>query len=233
MSNRVRLRVADAHQRDVGHGKVRISRDAIEKLAVTVGDFVEVQGKRRTVVIVWPALPEYEGRDIVQMDGLLRKNAGVEIDEQVVLKKAVVKDSHTIVFAPTDVRLNVDEEFRGFVKRRFINMPFVEDDMTLLSIFGSAVPLVATKTRPKGPVKIADSTVVRVMSEPTPAMVSMEHCRFCARSFAAERVVIYRCKHCGKEWDAERSYPEAYSRGNIDQMERRIAGEYEEQHHRD
>jgi len=40
--------------------------------------------------------------------------------------------------------------------------------MTLLSIFGSAVPLIATRTRPHGPVKITESTGCPVMSEPTP-----------------------------------------------------------------
>jgi transitional endoplasmic reticulum ATPase len=40
--------------------------------------------------------------------------------------------------------------------------------MTLLSIFGSSVPLIATRTRPHGPVKVTESTVLQVMSEPTP-----------------------------------------------------------------
>ena len=102
------------------------------------------------------------------MDGLLRKNAGVALNEYVTLKKAEVKDSQTIVFAPTDVRLSVDDEFVSFVKRRFMDMPFVEGDMTLLNIFGSSVPLIATRARPHGPVKITESTVVQVMSEPSP-----------------------------------------------------------------
>ncbi len=102
------------------------------------------------------------------MDGLLRKNAGVALNEYIALKKAEVKDSQTIVFAPTDVRLSVDDEFVSFVKRRFMDMPFVEGDMTLLNIFGSSVPLIATRTRPHGPVKITESTIVQVMSEPSP-----------------------------------------------------------------
>src|SRR2546425_1173515 len=163
------LRVADAKQRDVGHGKVRIDNETMQKLAITAGDFIDVHGKRTTVAIAWPAYAEDQGQEIVRMDGLLRRNAGVALNEYVTIKKAEVKDSQTIVFAPTDVRLSVDEEFVGFVKRRFMDMPFVEGDMTLLSIFGSAVPLIATRTRPHGPVKITESTVVQVMSEPTPA----------------------------------------------------------------
>ncbi len=35
------LRVADAKQRDVGHGKVRIDNETMQKLAITAGDFIE------------------------------------------------------------------------------------------------------------------------------------------------------------------------------------------------
>ena len=79
-----------------------------------------------------------------------------------------MKEAQAIVFAPTDVRLSVDEEFVRFVKRRFMDMPFIEGDMTLLSIFGSAVPLIVTRTRPHGPVKITETAQVQVLSEPTP-----------------------------------------------------------------
>ncbi len=164
----VQLRVDDAKQRDVGHGKVRIDDETMQKLAIIAGDFIEVHGKRTTVAIAWPAYAEDQGQEIVRMDGLLRRNAGVALNEYITIKKAEVKDSQTIVFAPTDVRLSVDEEFVAFVKRRFMDAPFVEGDMTLLNIFGSSVPLMATRVRPHGPVKIAESTIVQVTSDPTP-----------------------------------------------------------------
>ncbi len=162
------MRVADARQRDVGHGKVRIDNETMQKLGITAGDFVEIQGKKMTVAVAWPAYAEDQGEEIVRMDGLIRRNAGVALNEYVALKKADVKDAQAIIFAPTDVRLSVDEEFVSFVKRRFMDMPFVEGDMTLLSIFGSAVPLVVTRTRPHGPVKILETSTVQVLSEPTP-----------------------------------------------------------------
>ncbi len=164
----IQLRVADARQRDVGHGKVRIDNDTMQKLGITAGDFVEIQGKKMTVAVAWPAYAEDQGEEIVRMDGLIRRNAGVALNEYVALKKADVKEAQAIIFAPTDVRLSVDEEFVSFVKRRFMDMPFVEGDMTLLSIFGSAVPLVVTRTRPHGPVKILETSHVQVLSEPTP-----------------------------------------------------------------
>jgi transitional endoplasmic reticulum ATPase len=168
MNNEVQLRVADAKQRDVGHGKVRMDSEAMQKLGVTAGDFVEIHGKRLTVAVAWPAYAEDQNQGIIRMDGLIRRNAGVAINEYVIVKKANVKNAQTIVFAPTDVRLSVDEEFTNFVKRRFMDMPFVEGDMVLLSIFGSAVPLIVVRIRPHGPVKITENTLVQVLSEPAP-----------------------------------------------------------------
>src|SRR2546426_1203892 len=168
MAREVQLKVADAKQRDIGHGKARIDNETMQKLAITAGDIIEVRGKRSTVAIAWPAYAEDQGQEIILIDGLLRRNAGVALNEFVSIKKAEVEASQTIAFAPSDVRLSVDEEFVSFVKRRFMAMSFVEGDMTLLNIFGSAVPLITTRTRPRGPVKITESTLVQVMSEPIP-----------------------------------------------------------------
>jgi transitional endoplasmic reticulum ATPase len=164
----VQLRVTDAKQRDVGHGKVRIDNETMRKLGITAGDFIEIHGKKTTVAISWPAYNEDQGQDIIRMDGLIRRNTGVALNEYVTIRKGEVKDAHTIVFAPTDVRLNVDDEFISFIKRRFMDMPFMEGDMALLSVFGSAVPLIVARTKPKGAVRIIENCAVNVMSEPAP-----------------------------------------------------------------
>lgn len=162
------LRVADARQRDIGHGKVRIDNKTMQSLGISAGDFVEIHGKKVTVAVAWPAYAEDQGQDIIRMDGIVRRNAGVALNENVTVRPADVKEAQNIVFAPTDVRLSVDEDFVNFVKRRFIDMPFHEGDMTLLSIFGSAVPLVIVRGKPHGAIKITEETAVQVLGEPTP-----------------------------------------------------------------
>ncbi len=164
----IQLRIGDAKQRDVGHGKVRMDNRAMQKLGITAGDFVEIRSKKKTIAISWPAYAEDQGQDIIRMDGLIRRNAGVALNEYVMIRKAEVTEASLIVFAPTDVRLNVDDEFINFVHRRFMDMPFVEGDMAMLSIFGSAIPLIVARIRPKGPVNVTESTKIQVLSEPTP-----------------------------------------------------------------
>ncbi|MEM3072413.1 MAG: CDC48 family AAA ATPase, partial [Candidatus Bathyarchaeia archaeon] len=111
---------------------------------------------------------EDQDQEIIRMDGLLRRNAGVALNEYVTVRKADVSEALSITFAPTDVRLNVDDEFISFVHRRFMDMPFVEGDMAMLSIFGSAIPLIVVRARPRGPIKIGSNTKIQVLSEPTP-----------------------------------------------------------------
>lgn len=164
----IQLKVADAKQRDVGHGKVRIDNDTMKKLGITAGDFIEIRGKKTTTAIAWPAYNEDQGKNTIRMDGLIRRNTGVALNEYVNVSNGQVNDAQAIIFAPTDVRLNVDDEFINFVKRRFMDMPFMEGDMALLSVFGSAVPLIVSRTKPKGAVKIIESTAVNVLSEPAP-----------------------------------------------------------------
>lgn len=168
VNKEAQLRVADARQRDIGHGKVRIDNKTMHTLGITAGDFVEIHGKKATVAVAWPAYAEDQGQDIIRMDGIVRRNSGVALNEYVLVRPAEVKEAQSIVFAPTDVRLSVDEDFVNFVKRRFMDMPFREGDMTLLSIFGSAVPLVVVRARPHGGVKVSEETAVQVLSEPTP-----------------------------------------------------------------
>jgi len=164
----IQLKVSDAKQRDVGHGKVRIDNDTMKKLGITAGDFIEIRGKKTTTAIAWPAYTEDQDKNTVRMDGLIRRNTGVALNEYVNVSNGQVNDAQAIIFAPTDVRLNVDDEFINFVKRRFMDMPFMEGDMALLSVFGSAVPLIVSRTKPKGAVKILESSAVNVLSEPAP-----------------------------------------------------------------
>jgi len=81
------LRVSEAKTRDVGRGIVRVDPQDLEKMEAEVGDIVEIEGKRKTVAKVMPAYPEDRGKALIQMDGLLRGNAQVSLDEKVNIRK--------------------------------------------------------------------------------------------------------------------------------------------------
>ncbi|MBS7657180.1 MAG: CDC48 family AAA ATPase [Candidatus Bathyarchaeia archaeon] len=164
----VSLRVGDAKQRDVARGIARIDQKTMEKLNVSAGDVIEIIGKRRTSAIAWPAYSEDQGKDIIRIDGFTRKNAGVSINEYVTISKAEVKDAISIVLAPIDMRLNVDEDFTNFVKNRLMERTFVEGDTTLVMMLGHPVQFTVMKTRPHGILRLTYDTKLQILSEPAP-----------------------------------------------------------------
>ena len=164
----ISLRVGDAKQRDVARGIARIDQKTMEKLNVSAGDVIEILGKRRTSAIAWPAYSEDQGRDIIRIDGFTRKNAGISINEYVVITKAEVKDALSIVLAPIDMRLNVDEDFTNFVKNRLMERTFIEGDTTLVMMLGHPVQFTVMKTRPHGILRLTYDTKLQILTEPAP-----------------------------------------------------------------
>ncbi|MCJ7770089.1 AAA family ATPase, partial [Candidatus Bathyarchaeota archaeon] len=128
MSKEIRLRAAEARQRDAGRGKARIDDESMLALGIVAGDMIELKAKRATAAVAWPAYQEDQGKGIIRIDGLIRKNAGVALNEYVFLKKAVVSEAQSLILAPVDMRLNVDNDFVNFVKSRLIETPLVEGD---------------------------------------------------------------------------------------------------------
>jgi transitional endoplasmic reticulum ATPase len=140
----------------------------MQKLGLSAGDVIEIVGKRTTAAISWPAYSEDQDRGIIRIDGFTRKNAGVAINEYVLIRPGKVKDAANVVLAPVDMRLNVDEDFTNFVKNRLMERTFVEGDTTLVMMLGHAIPFTVTKTRPHGTVRITYETALQILNEPVP-----------------------------------------------------------------
>jgi transitional endoplasmic reticulum ATPase len=164
----IQLRVGDARQRDVGRGIARIDQKTMQRLGISAGDVIEICGKRTTSAIAWPAYSEDQNRDLLRIDGFTRKNAGVPLNEYVIVRAAKVKPALSITLAPVDMRLNVDEDFTNFVKNRLMERTLVEGDTTLVMMLGHAIPFTTTKTRPHGIVKVTAETKLTILNEPAP-----------------------------------------------------------------
>jgi transitional endoplasmic reticulum ATPase len=167
MSNEIRLKVEEAKQRDAGRGKARIDDETMRILGIMVGDVIEIKGKKITAAVAWPAYQGDQGKKLIRIDGLLRKNAQVTLNEYVTIKKSEVKEAQNVILAPVDMRLNVDSDFVNFVKSRLIETPIVERNSVFVVILGSAIPFTIVRTRPHGIVKVTNSTTIQVLSEPS------------------------------------------------------------------
>jgi len=165
----VQLRVAEARQqRDVGRGIARIDSRVMDEIGVTVGDIIEIEGKRKTAARVWPAYPEDRGLDIIRIDGWIRKNCGASLNDYVKIRKAEAKEASYVKLAPVDIRISVDRDFIRFVKDRLIDRPLVKGDTVLIMMLGHSIPFLVVKTRPMGIVRVTHDTEISVLSEPVP-----------------------------------------------------------------
>lgn len=100
MSESVRLKVAEADQRDVGKGIARVSDDYMKRMGVRPLDVIEITGDRRTAALVVSAYSADQGLDIIRMDGLIRSNAGSSIGQYVEVKKAEWSEAKHVTLAP-------------------------------------------------------------------------------------------------------------------------------------
>ena len=162
----VQLKVLDSRQTDAARGIARIDPRTMQKLGVSSGDIIEFSGKKKTSAIAWPAYSEDQDPDIMRIDEVLRKNAAVSINDYVVVRKAEVKNALSIVLAPVNMRLNVDEDFANFVKNRLIDRTFVEGDTTSVMMLGHSVQFTVAKMQPQGIVKMTHDTTLQILAEP-------------------------------------------------------------------
>jgi transitional endoplasmic reticulum ATPase len=163
-NNVIVLRVAEAKTRDVGRGIVRVDPQDLEKLGAELGDIVEIEGKRKAVARVMPAYPEDRGKSQIQMDGLVRGNSQVSLDERVNLRKTEGPAAEKIILSP----LTVVKAIKGEGDARYIGslldgLPLMEGDTIRANLFGTrSQDFLVISTFPKGAVVIRSSTKIEI-----------------------------------------------------------------------
>ena len=162
----IELRVAELRHSEAGRGRVRIDEEAMRKLGLTAGDVVEIEGRKKTVAVVWPGYAEDRGTGIIRMDGWTRKNAGVSIGEKVRVRRVEVRTATMVKLAPTSMSLTVDENFVSYVKKRLLDRPLMEGDVVQVPVLGQMIPFTVVTVKPSGPVVIGESTHLIILEKP-------------------------------------------------------------------
>lgn len=132
-ANGITLRVGELTNRaESGRGIARIDSKNMSVLGIREGDVIEVRGQKNTAAIAVGAYPADVGLNIIRIDGLTRKNAGIGVGEAVKVLKAEVKNADKVVIAPADGRL---EGFSGsdpnVIKKNLYMRPVVKGDILM------------------------------------------------------------------------------------------------------
>ncbi|MFC4438346.1 MULTISPECIES: CDC48 family AAA ATPase [Natrialbaceae] len=170
----MKLTVKPLKQKDAGRGLAAIDRVSMRELDLENGDYIVIEGKNdsQAVARVWPGYPEDEGRGIVRIDGRLRQEAEVGIDDNVSIEPADVKPANSVTVAlPQNLRIRGDigplvrDKLSGQAVTGGQTVPFSLSFGPMASS-GQSVPLKIASTDPSGTVVITDSTNIEISETP-------------------------------------------------------------------
>jgi transitional endoplasmic reticulum ATPase len=166
-SNLLTLRVAEATQRDFGRGIARIDPQNMKKMDVQTGDVIQITGKKRTAAKVMPTYPENRGKDLVQIDGIIRNNAFVGIGDSVCIGKIDAEKAEKIVLAPLeqDQPWLRGEKNTEHVRRLLEGLPLVEGDQVRLNLLGTSASFIVARIKPNSIAAIVHSTTEMMIRE--------------------------------------------------------------------
>lgn len=157
------LRVAEAKPKDVGRGIARIDPAVVNILGLTTGDVILVEGKKKTVAICWPGYPEDENRGIIRIDGSIRKNADVGIDEKVGIRKTKAKMAEKVKLALTEPLRIVGGE--QYISQILEGRAISRGDTVELNVMGRKIDLVVISFSPSSDAIIIQRTTRVTISD--------------------------------------------------------------------
>lgn len=131
------LKVIEAFIDDIGQGWARLNQDDMKVIGVTLGDIIEIQGKRKTVARITATSDQNRGKKAIQIDGIIRENAQVNIGDKVTIRKLPRKTAASVVLYPLDPNIPVptDAELEYFGKM-LQGMPIITGDKINIPLFG-------------------------------------------------------------------------------------------------
>jgi transitional endoplasmic reticulum ATPase len=156
----VELQVAEAYARDAGRGIARIDMEPMKELEVVSGDVIEIEGKDIATAIVWMGYEADSNKRIIRIDGNIRSNVGVTMDNKVKVRKTRAKEAKRITLESTQpVKITgVEKYFLNLLKGR----PITKGQIIKVEMLGDPISFVVAKTNPTGTVIPQIDTEIKI-----------------------------------------------------------------------
>jgi transitional endoplasmic reticulum ATPase len=147
------VKVMEAKSYDAGRGIVRIDPKVACDMSLQTGDVISIEGTKRTAAIVWPGYPEDNSLGLIRIDGTVRRNAGVSIDDKVQIRKIHTAPAEKILFSPTQsLKIQGGE---AYLAHNLEGRVITRGDVVELNIMGRRVDLMVVSIKP-----VADSVII-------------------------------------------------------------------------
>ncbi len=159
------LKVNEAYSGDAMKGLARIHPMDMAELGLTDGDLVSITGRKTTPVRIRTGDSETD-RNIIQIDGLIRENAGTSLDENITLSTQI---THHFAGSATlqplgDVKLSDREKDERYILSMLEGQAVNTGDRLRVNLFGTRVcDFSVTATTPDGIVILNKSTYLNIL----------------------------------------------------------------------
>ena len=158
----ISLKVAEGRLQDVGRGLARLDPADISRLGISIGSLVQIGGKKTTAAKVLPAFRDARGKQLIQIDGITRSNAGVVIGEKVALAPLQPAVAQRIVLVPEGAEV-LRQATGEYLTRFLTDMPVTTGDRIRVALFGSRFQQFRVlETVPRGTVIVRRETAIRI-----------------------------------------------------------------------
>ncbi len=131
------LKIAEALKKDVGRAIARIDPEDMSKLHLSMGDIVTIEGRKITPAKIMPCYSEDRGKNIIQIDGIVRGNAKIGLDEKVNISKCHAKVALKVTLEPITMLADLRGQDTKYIGSLIEGLPVVKGDTVRATLFGS------------------------------------------------------------------------------------------------
>jgi len=175
------LTVREIDISDVGKGIAKIDPVVFDKLALSTGDTIKIQGIKTNKSAIAYAIKgkiSDTGLNSICIDATIRFNSGAKIDEEVTIEKTVCQIANSVVLSPSDESTDLKrQDILAYIKERLLNKNIIEQNtviipgIKMITKTGEQRDLQLTiiKTLPKGAVIITQDTKITITDKPEEA----------------------------------------------------------------
>ena len=159
------FKVQEAYSGDAMKGLARIHPDDMQALNLSEGDLISLTGRKTTAARVRSGDRE-TGQGIIQIDGLIRENSGVSLDENINLESSVIYHfAGSITLQPLgDVKLSEREKDESYILSLLEGQAVNTGDRIRVNLFGTRVcDFQVMNSTPEGIVIITKSTYLNLL----------------------------------------------------------------------
>jgi transitional endoplasmic reticulum ATPase len=156
----IAVEIQNASASDRGKGIARLDADSMRRLGIPSGGIIEIQGQRKMYAKCLQSQKENHTFGILNLDVLIRSNAGICIGSRIYIKRNPVTKARKISLAPLEITSFLEE---SEIKEAMISFPIIQDSNVAFENLGEYVFFRILETIPPNrPLIVTTDTEIQI-----------------------------------------------------------------------